>query len=108
MEVGSDRAEVDVDLPDLGLPRSRELLVDRRFESVTGADISEHRRDQHGDRTQQKQGREELGRQPPAYRPSWDSGIGRGHGSTLDESARACAARYILTEIDRYSGLSRN
>ena len=43
-QLGLDRAEVGLDLPRLGLTGGRELVEDRLFQSVAGAEVAQHAR----------------------------------------------------------------
>ena len=65
-QLGMDRAEVGLDLARLGLTGGRELVEDRLFQGVAGAEVAEHAGDQDRDRAQQEQGRKQLCGQAPA------------------------------------------
>ena len=65
-QLGLDRAEVGFDLARLGLAGGRELVEDRLFEGVAGAEVTEHPGDQDRDRAQQDEGRKQLCGQAPA------------------------------------------
>jgi hypothetical protein len=82
-QVVADVAEIGLDLSRLGFARRRELVVDRRFQCVAGAHVAQHAGHQHGDRAQQDQGGEDLGRQPPAHRTIGSGGSGVRHASTI-------------------------
>ena len=65
-QFGIDRAEVGLDLARLGLTGGRELVEDRLFQGVAGAEVAEHPGDQDRDRAQQDEGRKQLCGQAPA------------------------------------------
>ena len=67
-QLGLDRAEVGLDLARLVLTGGRELVEDRLFEGVAGAEVAEHPGHQDGDRAKQDERREKLCGQAPARR----------------------------------------
>ena len=67
-QLGLDRAEVGLDLARLVLAGRRELVEDRLFEGVAGAEVTEHPGHQDGDRAKQDKRREKLCGQAPARR----------------------------------------
>jgi len=64
----ADVAEMLLDLARLGLPRRRELVEDGLLQRLAGPHVTQHAGQQDGERTEQQQGGEELGRQSPSRR----------------------------------------
>ena len=72
-------AEVVLDLSRLALPLSCQLIVDRRFQRIAAADISEYAGHENRNDAEQQQNGEELDRQSTARRAGDFGGRRDGH-----------------------------